>query len=169
MKRIYLAGPEVFLPNAVEQGKVKKALCQEYGFEGCYPLDNEIDAGSKSPREVGHLISNVNEDLIDTCSIIIANLTPFRGPSADVGTVYELGYARGKDLFLCGYTNVVTLYKERVPEDAYTVENFDLHDNLMIEGGITRANGIFLTHDGNGDIANLDGFVKMLQALRDKL
>ena len=23
---------------------------------------------------------------------IIANLTPFRGPSADTGTVYELGY-----------------------------------------------------------------------------
>ena len=26
---------------------------------------------------------------------IIANLTPFRGPGADAGTVYELGYMAG--------------------------------------------------------------------------
>ena len=32
--KIYLAGPDVFLPNAKEIGKLKKELCEKYGFEG---------------------------------------------------------------------------------------------------------------------------------------
>ena len=31
---IYLAGPDVFLPNAIEVGKKKMAICEEFGFEG---------------------------------------------------------------------------------------------------------------------------------------
>lgn len=46
-KRIYLAGPEVFLLNAKEIGKRKKALCRKYGFEGVFPLDVEVDAGGQ--------------------------------------------------------------------------------------------------------------------------
>ena len=33
--------------------------------------------------------------MMDEADAIIANLTPFRGPSADAGTVYELGYMAG--------------------------------------------------------------------------
>ena len=32
--KIYLAGPEVFLPDAVQIGQAKKRLCAAYGFEG---------------------------------------------------------------------------------------------------------------------------------------
>ena len=39
--RAYLAGPEVFLPEAVAIGQRKKQLCAKYGFEGLYPFDNE--------------------------------------------------------------------------------------------------------------------------------
>ena len=77
---------------------------------------------------------------------IIANLTPFRGPGADAGTVYELGYmaARGKLCF--GYSNDPSSYADRVrdltavtPRDGHlidaeglTVEDFGLADNLMM-------------------------------------
>ena len=100
-KRVYLAGPEVFLSNAKEVGKCKKALCRKYGFEGVFPLDVEADLGGKSPKEIGLCISGVNEALIKNCDIVIANLTPFRGPSADVGTAYEIGFAHalGKKVF----------------------------------------------------------------------
>ncbi|PIQ42311.1 MAG: nucleoside 2-deoxyribosyltransferase, partial [Thalassolituus sp. CG17_big_fil_post_rev_8_21_14_2_50_53_8] len=30
--------------------------------------------------------------------------------------------------------------------DGLSIEQFDLHDNLMIEGGIALSGGIFLTH-----------------------
>ena len=34
--------------------------------------------------------------MMDAADAIIANLTPFRGPGADAGTVYELGYMAGR-------------------------------------------------------------------------
>jgi nucleoside 2-deoxyribosyltransferase len=74
--RVYLAGPEVFLVNAKEVGEQKKALCSKYGFEGVFPIDVEVDTKGRTPREIGYLISNINENLIKSCEIVIANITP---------------------------------------------------------------------------------------------
>ena len=41
---VYLAGPEVFLIDAVAVGQCKKALCSQYGFKGLFPFDNDISA-----------------------------------------------------------------------------------------------------------------------------
>ena len=51
-------------------------------------------------------ISAGNEELIRSCRLLIANLTPFRGPSADVGTAYEIGFARALKLPVYAYSNV---------------------------------------------------------------
>ena len=40
MKKIYLAGPDVFRPDAPAWGLSLKALCREFGFDGLFPLDN---------------------------------------------------------------------------------------------------------------------------------
>lgn len=37
---IYLAGPDVFRPDALTHGQNLKALCAEFGHRGLYPLDN---------------------------------------------------------------------------------------------------------------------------------
>jgi len=83
--------------------------------------------------------------MMDAADAIIANLTPFRGPSADAGTVYELGYMAGRRKFCLAYSNDPTLYVERVKrfarlrnladgqltdKDGLTVENFGWPDNL---------------------------------------
>ena len=91
----------------------RKTLCQKYGFEGIFPLDNEIDTKNKTPKEIGVCISAVNEELIRSCEVVIANLTPFRGPSADVGTVYEMGFAHAPGKKALGYTNVAAAFTER--------------------------------------------------------
>ncbi len=109
-KRVYLAGPEVFLPNAKEIGEHKKALCKKYDFEGVFPLDNEVDAKDKTPRDIGFCISALNEELIRSCDFVIANITPFRGPSADVGTAYEMGFAHALGKVVFAYTNVSALF-----------------------------------------------------------
>ena len=44
--KIYLAGPDVFLPDAVEIGRRKSAICARHGLSGLYPLDNAIDLAS---------------------------------------------------------------------------------------------------------------------------
>jgi nucleoside 2-deoxyribosyltransferase len=143
--RVYLAGPDVFLKNASDVAEAKKRLCAEQGFEGVFPLDAEIDSSKTlSPARKARAISRLNEALIRSCDILVANCTPFRGVSMDVGTAFEIGYARALGRPVFGYTNVVPSYKERVEHSRSTgppfaadmqgtaIEDFGLAENLMI-------------------------------------
>lgn len=142
--KIYLAGPDVFLPDAVEIGKRKADICARHGVLGLYPLDNEIDL---SAPDASLQIFKGNAAMMDAADAIIANLTPFRGPGADAGTVYELGYMAGRGKLLLAYCNDPALYAGRVARfgpvtkaadgrlidrDGLTVEDFGHPDNLMM-------------------------------------
>jgi nucleoside 2-deoxyribosyltransferase len=142
--KIYLAGPDVFLPDAVEIGRRKAAICAQYGLHGLYPLDNAVDL---SAGDASFDIFKGNQAMMDAADAVIANLTPFRGPSADAGTVYELGFMAGRGKLCLAYSNDPTPYVERVarlydvttsPEghlvdpQGLAVEDFDLADNLMM-------------------------------------
>ena len=184
--RVYLAGPEVFLRNAVQLGKRKKALCADYGFEGVFPIDAEVDIQNDTPREAGLRISAANEDLIRGCVLLIANITPFRGPSADVGTAYEMGFARGIGLTVFAYTNIATAFPERtmsalnnsVRRDEHgslrdrndmAIEEWGLVDNLMLEGCILSSGGMLVIEHAPEDeiFTYLGGFEKCLRHARD--
>src|SRR5262245_1313471 len=91
--KIYLAGPEVFLPDAAAMGRRKQETCARHGATGLFPLDNDLTASSDAP--LSRRIFAANSALMEQADAIIANLTPFRGPSADAGTVYELGFMLG--------------------------------------------------------------------------
>lgn len=150
-RRIYLAGPDVFLSQAVEIGAVKKALCRDFGFTGLYPFDNEVDLASPTASRE---IYTANVAMIRDADCGIFNLTPFRGPSADVGTVFELGMcvALGKPVF--AYSNVATDLIDRLREagglsrdpasdvwrdaEGMSVENFGNADNLMIDAALAE-------------------------------
>jgi nucleoside 2-deoxyribosyltransferase len=145
-RRIYLAGPEVFLANAGEIGAAKRALCAEFGFEGLYPGE---EGGDVTPAAIYRRCMAQ----MQSADLVIANLTPFRGPSADAGTVFELGYmtALGKPTF--AYTNDAAALLERTQRldprarfdndrqcwldcDGLMVEAFGLFDNLMLVYGL---------------------------------
>jgi len=149
--RVYLAGPEVFLSNAKEIGEQKKALCEKYGFEGVFPTDVEVDTKGKRPSEVGLCISNVNEDLIKNCQIVIANITPFRGPSADVGTVYELGYAHGLGKLVFAYSNSAELFTDR------TIKALGGNVNRSVDGKLRDTEGMFIEENDLVDNLMIDG------------
>ena len=141
--KIYLAGPDVFLPDAIEIGQRKAQLCARYGLIGLYPLDNKVDLGA---ADASMQIFRGNEAMMNEADAIIANLTPFRGPGSDAGTVYELGYMTGRGKPCLGYSNDPSTYAERVPHfievartgdrladaDGLTVEDLGLVDNLMM-------------------------------------
>ena len=141
--KVYLAGPDVFLPDAAEIGRRKAELCERYGLTGLFPLDNEVDLDADNPSLQ---IFRGNEAMMNEAKAIIANLTPFRGPGADAGTVYELGYMAGRGKLCLGYSNDPSIYADRVREfskvtslggrliDAQrlSVEDFGLADNLMM-------------------------------------
>jgi nucleoside 2-deoxyribosyltransferase len=143
MTKVYLAGPDVFLPDPIEIGRRKVELCTRHGLTGLYPLDNAVDIAAK---DASLRIFRGNETMMNAADAIIANLTPFRGPGADAGTVYELGYMAGRGKLCLGYSNDPQTYADRVreftavtsrdgrPVDALglTVEDFGLSDNLMM-------------------------------------
>jgi nucleoside 2-deoxyribosyltransferase len=151
--RIYLAGPDVFLPEAAALFAAKRKLCEGYGFVGVAPTDNQTDLSMLSKHDAAMRISADNEDMIRSCNLLIANLTPFRGPSADVGTAYEMGFARALGLPVFAYSNVAGSLLERTRrelgaqvrerpaggfEDAdhMLIEDFDCADNLMLVGAV---------------------------------
>ncbi len=183
--RVYLAGPEVFLANAKEIGEKKKALCRKYSFEGVFPIDVEVDIKGKSPREVGYSISDVNEGLIKSCEIVVANITPFRGPSADVGTAYEMGFAHALGKRVFAYTNVAVPFTERTLKalggeadhkfddklrdaQGMFIEEVGLTDNLMIDGCINANSQILVVENAPVEqmFTYLVGFEKCLKAAR---
>ena len=152
LPKIYLAGPDVFLPDPFSIGKKKKDLCEQSGFTGVFPLDAGVVSTNLKKREQGLQISRNNESLIRSCDLLIANMTPFRSPSLDVGTAFELGFARALGKPILGYTNDARGFKVRASEhferinerddgrleDSYgmLIEDLDLTDNLMIDGAI---------------------------------
>lgn len=158
--RVYLAGPDVFLPEPEAWAARKKAICADHGLVGVSPLDDfphEPPAWAAFP--LWRRIAMRNEAHIRSCQGVIANLTPFRGPSADVGTVYEVGFARALGLRVFGYATTDVPFFERTQAstgaterggawwdgDGLLLEEFGLFDNLMIEGGIHAAGGTLLT------------------------
>lgn len=138
---VYLAGPDVFYPDARERGDFLKTLCVHYGFVGLFPLDNEIAHGA--PLSMARAIRDANMELIRKADAVIANLEPFRGFEPDSGTVFEVGYAVALGKRVIGYAPDVRTMKDRLcahlslPPDAVcdpdglAIEEFGLSHNLM--------------------------------------
>ena len=75
-KRIYLAGPEVFLANARDIGARKRAICERHGLVGVFPGDEEDPCDpALSPAEQGLAISRAMERVMQGCDAMIVNLT----------------------------------------------------------------------------------------------
>jgi len=113
LPKVYLAGPEVFLPNAVEYAHWQVALCRQYGFIGLHPMDNNIAIVDKS-LATAMKIYRGDVCQIKECDIVVANCNQFRGGLMDDGTAYELGYgnALGKPSY--GYIEDALSYNERI-------------------------------------------------------
>lgn len=153
--KAYLAGPDVFLPNAIENAAAKIAICAKYGIQGRAPLNDEIDQLAALPDEQAWRVIYAKDiEMMRECDIIIANLTPFRGASADSGTLIEVGWFLGQNKPVFGYSNSAESFAARSlaylsaipdPIPGLAVEGFGLADNLMIAGAVTYGGGLALT------------------------
>ncbi|MDR4306483.1 nucleoside 2-deoxyribosyltransferase [Chelatococcus sambhunathii] len=182
--RVYLAGPEVFLADAVAVGAAKKDVCRRHGLEGLYPLDQSMEG--VAPDRLTRAIFAANVDAIRRADAVIANLSPFRGIGADAGTVWEVGFAFGlgkptlcysndpRPLFdrtVEGVDDLQTLADGRVfHPDGMSIENFGLADNLMIEEAIADSGSLFLKPEGGEarDLADLALFETCVRALAER-
>ncbi len=95
MKRIYLAGPDVFFPHADCHFDALEARCSAFGLCGVRPSDGGLSEGlGGSGGEIAERIYRANIALIASCDALLANLMPFRNAiEPDSGTVFELGMA----------------------------------------------------------------------------
>lgn len=182
--KVYLAGPDVFLPDAAAMAAEKKRLCAQYGLEGVFPTDPRPDPAADAAPDLWYAIYLRNEAHIRACDALVANLTPFRGPSADAGTVYELGFMRALGRPVLGYSNDAADFSNRtraflgdaarrnaegdwVDADGLSLESFGLTDNLMIDGGIRAAEGVLVRRPvpESARWTDLAGFEACLRAL----
>lgn len=158
--RIYLGGPDVFFKDSAKVAETKKAIAAKYGFEGVYPLDNETKP-QKTPFDTGMKIFAANVALMRSCDFMVANMLPFRGPSMDAGTAFEMGFMMASGKPVLGYTEDPASFVDRttayiqknggsVNRDAdgslrdstgLGLENFGLVDNLMLHGVVHESRG----------------------------
>ncbi len=168
---IYLAGPEVFLPDPIAAGAAKKAKISElnqqndwpFTLVGLYPMDNEIE-NFKPDFTTGIAIYKANIALMQKANFVTANMVRFRGPSMDVGTAFEMGYMGGLNKPVFAYYDAkpfygeheqAGIYKDRVQKfypvsklqphtDAFgqSIEDFQMADNLMMIGVLESGSGV---------------------------
>lgn len=170
-RKLYLAGPEVFLPNAIEYADIQRKLCRNYDFVPLHPMDNNLDLDT---NDIATAMRVYRADIsqIEKCDVVIANCNPFRGVCIDDGTSYELGYgnALGKPSY--GYVDTLISSTERVIRsypctmsrggvyidiDGYIIVNdFGTSINLMPQCGIAFRGGTLVEGD----------FEKCLKTLR---
>ncbi len=179
-RRIYIAGPDVFLPNWPAVAERKRDICEQFGFEAVFPADDP--ATDERTAEAARRLSEANERLIESCDALIANMTPFRGPSMDVGTAYEMGYMRALGRPVLGYSNVADSLLERVVRvhggeqvgdrwvdtDGSTIEDFGLAENLMLAGAVlaSGAEVVRLAAAPDRGLADLTAFTLCVENAR---
>src|SRR5689334_21135258 len=111
IQRLYLAGPDVFRPDAAAHGRKLVAQCAEFGFTGVFPLDESL-AGE--PHELAERIYAANIAHIESCDAVLANMQFFRGPEPYSGTCFEVGYAVTRGKLVIGYLPEQGSYAERI-------------------------------------------------------
>lgn len=140
--RLYLAGPEVFRPDARAEGRRLKDAAERIGADGIYPLDGDELHG---PYDIKQRC----REMIDAADAVVANISPFRGHHMDPGTAYEIGYAEASGKMVHLWSAAPGAMLARVPatpagtgalvewrdEQGHLVEDFELAENLMITAG----------------------------------
>jgi len=148
--KVYIAGPDVFRPDAPDWAETVRAQCLRLGFEALIPLDGD------ATTPPGIYASNI--DMIRAADVVIANLNPFRGVEPDSGTCFEVGFALALGKRVIGYIRSPELLRERVerlqgrPLDLHgdfaldanglRVEDFGLPLNLMLAVPVELVSGL---------------------------
>ena len=146
-KRVYLAGPAVFHPAARQVFEYLVEVCARHGLEAITPETGDLDLSAPDRGAVAAAIRAQNLDKIRAADAVIACISPFRGPGADAGTAWEMGYAEALGKPVVAWSEEAGDYRSRVaadvdPKGVYwcrqhgmIVEDFGLTDNLMLTAG----------------------------------
>ena len=151
----YLAGPDVFLPNAVAHAATEGGDMPATRFAAVCRRSTKMLRTAATELEAWQAIYEKDVAMMEKSDIIIANLTPFAGASADAGTLIEVGWFLGKGKPIFGYSNTSENFEFRMRKQLgakhadFGIEGFHLPDNLMIVGAVQSGGyPVFLPTDG---------------------
>jgi nucleoside 2-deoxyribosyltransferase len=88
--QIYLAGPDVFRPDARDHFVRLAAACDALGLCALLPADGNEEPAPEAPEMQ---ICKANMQRLRSADGVVANLACFRGLEPDSGTVFEVGAA----------------------------------------------------------------------------
>ncbi len=183
-KIIYLAGPERRYPDAEELIARQRVLCAANGLTARLATDEvtlSAQAGELQAREAyAGALTNLR-----ACDVVVANLTPWRGPGCDPGTAFEVGFASalGKPVFAymnlededdADYRSRVEAWMGCAPDpagvwrdaDGCAVEDLDLPETAMLWAQARRL-FVIVTPDPFGDVTGLEACLEALKEYDD--
>lgn len=128
LPQIYLAGPDIFRPDATQRFAELSQLCRVFGMQALLPIDVGTFVGDTARRSIESCMQRLQHE----ADGMIANLQPFRGAEPDSRTVFEVGVAVARGLPVVAY-NAVGAYAERVR--AVMPVRFDAHGVLRDDDG----------------------------------
>ena len=143
---IYLAGPDVFLPERAQRFEALKAACARHGLQGLEPSDGELpDDFAGSDDERAQRIYDDNVRRLRQADGVLAHLCDFRGLEPDSGTAFEVGYAAALGKPVAAYGVPPGSYAERVAARRPSAPDTqgvlrEIGDGMMVEGLGQRLN-----------------------------
>lgn len=180
VRSIWLAGPDVWLPDSAAQAARQRAHCIDAGFTGLTPDPVPPPSDESSELEARELYAARMARLRQADAGVV-NLTPWRGPSADAGAAFETGVLAGLGRPIFAYLNVPdesqAEYVDRVESfvgaqrdeagvwrdgDGCVVEDYGLPETVMLWAEARRL-FVIVTSDPLHDLTGLE---LCLEALR---
>ena len=141
--RIYLAGPDVFRPDARDHFVRLKVACDALGLAALLPADGEEEP---TPDALEKRIYEANMQRLRSADGVVANLASFRGLEPDSGTVFEVGAAVALGIPVVAYG---------VPEGSYADRARAALPCTHDEGGVLRESGTGIAVEDFGQPLNL--------------
>jgi nucleoside 2-deoxyribosyltransferase len=172
VRSLWLAGPELWLPDHEAQAARQRALCLEAGLEAI--VSTRMPSGEGGDEMVAREFYASRMAQLRQADAAVVNLTPFRGPSADTATVFEAGVLAGLGRPIFAYLNVTSEaeaeYVARVDTtigatldptgvwrdgDGCVVEDHGLPETVMLWGEARRL-FVIVTQDPLRDLTGLE-------------
>ena len=106
VETVFLAGPDGWGPEAGDLRGRREALCAGAGFRALTPrLGEGLEEEGRSELAARSLYAEALGDL-RKADALIANLTPWRGPSCDPATAFLAGFASALKKPVFAYLNI---------------------------------------------------------------
>lgn len=104
IETVFLAGPDLWFPDAATHLEDMAEVCRASGLTARFAR-TDLNETVRSEVMAREIYANALQ-AVRGSDALIANLTPWRGPNADPGAAFEMGFASALGKPVLAYMNV---------------------------------------------------------------